>query len=664
MKIRGKVIAVFGSKGGVGKTTVALNTAVLLARTKGRKVALLELTEDGGSLGAYLGLEAVPCFPALLELVEELEPKALANELLLHKTGIKLLFSPTKPLLRAPLAGKVERLVHLLTYTQDYIVVDCGQHLGPATMALLDLAQLIMLVTTGELVALQAALAKLSALSVEGFPLNKVQLLVNRYNSLSPPQEQIKKLMPVDVLGYLPEEARPLASAQSSGFPLASNSDCNFIKKLERVGGRLPELLARLQNPPSRLWPGQEGKQISANKEQWLAMKRFVQERLLDDLTKGQLAGEQIEVYTPQMTQKVKRILGEEGQFAEEMASHLFGLGLLDQLLADETISEIMVNGPGPVYVERDGLIEKTDCFFESSEEITRLIQRIAGKLGRRIDESSPMVDARLEDGSRVNAVLPPVALSGPILTIRKFAPQSYSIQELVEFGSLDEAMANFLQLAVEAKCNIVVSGGASSGKTTTLGALSAFIDPGERIITIEDAAELKLLQSHVLSLETRPANIEGRGEITIRQLVRNALRMRPDRIIVGEVRGDEVMDMVQAMNTGHSGSLSTVHANSPSELLTRLEGMMLMASPALPLISVREQIAAAIDLIIYQERMKDGSRKIMQISEVLGIEGQEIKLQDLFQYQGGKFVATGARPRFAVELAQGAKLKELVETG
>ena len=666
------MIAVFGSKGGVGKTTVALNLAVILARTKGRKVTLLELNDDGGSLAAHLGLEATPNFASLLPQVEELEPGALAKKLLAHRTGIKLLFSPQKPRVKETPVGNIERLVHLLTYTQDYVVVDCQQHLSPWTMALLDLAQLIILVTTGDLIALQSTAAMLSALSGEGFPLGKIQVIVNRFCSFSPPKDQISKILPVGILGFLPEEPSPLAAAKTSGIPLVSNTKCSLVQALESVEGQLHKFIGQAGNPPSRLWPGQKKEQPTTSKEQWRAMKQIVQQKLLDDLSREQLVGEQLEAYasSPQMAQKVKRLveglsLPGEAQMADEITSHLFGLGPLDPFLADDSISEIMVNGPGPVYIERHGIIECTECILPAAEEIIKLIQRIASRLGRRIDESSPMVDARLADGSRVNAVLPPIALGGPILTIRKFSSQCFTMEQLMELGSLSQHMADFLKLCIEARCNIIVAGGASSGKTTTLGALSVFIEPRERIITIEDAAELRLHQSHVVALEARPANVEGKGEISIRQLVRNALRMRPDRIIVGEVRGDEVMDMVQAMNTGHSGSLSTVHANSPRELLTRLEGMMLMASPSLPLISVREQLAAAVNIIIYQRRFPDGSRKLTQVSEVLGIEKKQIKLQDLFQYQEGEFAATGQKPKFAAELSKhGAEFEKLFVTG
>jgi pilus assembly protein CpaF len=347
---------------------------------------------------------------------------------------------------------------------------------------------------------------------------------------------------------------------------------------------------------------------------------------------------------------------GDKQRIVTEIVDEAVGFGPIHPFLNDETITEIMVNGPNQVYVERSGKLERTDVVFRSDEHVLHIIEKIVAPLGRRIDESSPMVDARLPDGSRVNAVIPPISLVGPSITIRKFAKDPFTIDDLINFGTLSLEMAAFLEAAVKARLNVVVSGGTGSGKTTTLNVLSSFIPEGERIVTIEDAAELQLSQVHVVSLETRPANIEGKGAITIRDLVRNSLRMRPERIIVGEVRSGEALDMLQAMNTGHDGSLTTGHANSPRDMLSRLETMVLMAGMDLPVRAIREQIASAIDLIVQQSRLRDGSRKITHITEVQGMEGDVIVLQDLFVYEQrgidssgkclGTFRSTGIRPR------------------
>jgi pilus assembly protein CpaF len=321
-------------------------------------------------------------------------------------------------------------------------------------------------------------------------------------------------------------------------------------------------------------------------------------------------------------------------RLAGEIADDIFGYGPLERLLSDSSISEIMVNGPHDIWIERQGRLSETTLRFTDASHLRRIITKMVGQVGRRIDESSPLVDARLPDGSRVNAIIPPLSLSGPLLTIRKFRQDRFDIAELVQLGTLSEAGADFLSRCIEAELNILVSGGTGSGKTTLLNALSAAVPDRDRIVTIEDAAELRLAQQHVLRLEARPKNIEGEGEITIRDLVRNSLRMRPDRIIVGEVRGAEALDMLQAMNTGHEGSLSTVHANSPRDALNRLETMVLMAGYELPLRAIRQHVSAALDLIVHLDRLDDGSRRVTEVSEVQRMEGEMITLQKLFEFK------------------------------
>ena len=348
---------------------------------------------------------------------------------------------------------------------------------------------------------------------------------------------------------------------------------------------------------------------------------------------------------------------GERSKVVAELRDEMLGLGPIESLLKDESVTEIMVNGYQKIFVERMGKLMQTDIRFHDDEHLMNIIQRILSPLGRRIDEASPLVDARLEDCSRVNIIIPPLSLVGPVLTIRKFSKNPLTLDNLINFGTIDRKMANFLQACVAARINILVSGGTGSGKTTTLNALSSFIAGNERIVTIEDAAELQLQQPHVVTLESRPANVEGKGQITIRDLVRNALRMRPDRIIVGEVRSGEALDMLQAMNTGHDGSLTTAHANSPRDALSRLETMVLMSGFDLPIRAIREQISSAIDLIVHQARIKDGSRKITHITEVQHLEGDTITTQDIFNYEmtgidengkaTGHFIATGLRPSF-----------------
>ncbi len=394
-------------------------------------------------------------------------------------------------------------------------------------------------------------------------------------------------------------------------------------------------------------------------------LKSKIQQKLIGELDAAVLAKN---ILTDEEKSEIRRkiydlVLQEESvpplerdELVATLLAAFIGFGVIEPLLNDPEVSEIMVNAPDQVYVERQGKLQLAEVRFADNREITNLIEKIVAPLGRRIDEGSPMVDARLPDGSRVNAIIPPLALRGPCVTIRKFAREPYRIRDLTGFGTLSEPMAAFLEACVKARLNIIVSGGTGSGKTTSLNVLSSFIPADERIVTIEDAAELQLHQDHVVSLETRPSNIEGKGEITIRQLVRNSLRMRPDRIVVGEVRSGEALDMLQAMNTGHDGSLTTGHANSPRDMLSRLETMTLMAGMELPVRAIREQIASAIDVIVQQSRLRDGSRKITHITELQGMEGDVIVLQDIFTYQQqgvspegrvtGEFRATGIRPR------------------
>ena len=355
--------------------------------------------------------------------------------------------------------------------------------------------------------------------------------------------------------------------------------------------------------------------------------------------------------------------VSERERLVNDVQHELFGLGPLEPLLADPTISDILVNSHDTIYIERRGKIEATNVRFKDDEHLMRVIERIVSSVGRRIDESSPMVDARLQDGSRVNAIIPPLSIDGPVVSIRRFGSDPLKMSSLIEFKALTKDIADMLQMVVTARLNVLISGGTGAGKTTLLNALSAYIPENERIVTIEDSAELQLQQPHVVRLETRPPNIEGRGEVTQRDLVRNALRMRPDRIVIGEVRGGEAIDMLQAMNTGHDGSLTTVHANTPRDALSRLETMIQMTGMRLSDRAMRQQIASALNLVVQVARMSDGSRRVTSISEITGMEGETITMQEIFQYERtgvdkdgqvlGRFRPTGIRPRFAERLKQ-----------
>ena len=448
-------------------------------------------------------------------------------------------------------------------------------------------------------------------------------------------------------------------------------------------------LLTRLgraagENRQVNIFGAREDSQDMAAERSYQEVKQRIHQRIVDEMTpEEQLMLTSVhqdphQVETP-ITDYCQRVLdenpfaipqGEKPRLIADIRDEVLGLGPIEALRKDDSITEIMVNGPRQVFVERMGKLELTDAKFHDTAHLMNIIERILTPLGRRVDESSPLVDARLEDGSRVNIIIPPLSLIGPCLTIRKFSKTPLSVDNLISFGTMDEKMATFLRACVKARINILVSGGTGSGKTTTLNVISSFIPDGERIVTIEDAAELRLQQQHVVTLEARPANLEGKGAITIRDLVRNALRMRPDRIIVGEVRTGEALDMLQAMNTGHDGSLTTAHANSPRDVLSRLETMVMMSGLELPERAIREQISSAIDLIIHQARLRDGSRKITYITEVQKMEGTTITTQDIFRFEQtgfdsngkilGHFVPTGLQPSFLEKFeVSGIKLPE-----
>jgi pilus assembly protein CpaF len=403
-------------------------------------------------------------------------------------------------------------------------------------------------------------------------------------------------------------------------------------------------------------------------------LKRTVHQELLDNLgpklydsrlTQGELEQKvRLTLQEVLAQDNTPLTVADRARIAQEIADDILGYGPIEPYLRDPDVTEIMVNGPSLIYIERAGRIHQVEASFADETHVRRTIDKIVSRIGRRVDESSPMVDARLPDGSRVNAVVPPLAVDGSVLTIRKFSADPYQVDDLIAFGTVTRQVADFLDSCVRGKLNILVSGGTGAGKTTTLNVLSSFIPSEERIITIEDAAELQLHQDHVIRLESRPANIEGRGEVTIRDLVRNSLRMRPDRIVVGEIRDRAALDMLQAMNTGHDGSICTVHANSPRDAMARVETMVLMSGVELPVRAIREQSSSAIDIIVHQARFKDGSRHVTAITEVVGMEGDVITLQDLFRYdyamgqdeEGrslGVLKSTGLRPKFEDKLAE-----------
>ncbi len=451
--------------------------------------------------------------------------------------------------------------------------------------------------------------------------------------------------------GYAPPSPQPIAPPTGNGTGNATASSPSSS----------PETPARRPSTSPQTDPGRS---ISRDLKTRVQAKVIAELDPRSDLSNEAQVRHSIQLLFDQVIEQEGVVLTriERQRLFEEVYAEIRGLGPIEPLLQDATVSEIMVNGPKAVYVEQQGKLRKSDIEFDDDEHVMRIIDRIVAPLGRHIDESSPMVDARLPDGSRVNAIIPPLSLIGPSVTIRKFSKTPLTVDDLIRFGSMTPELADFLKACVKSKLNIIVSGGTGSGKTTLLNVLSSFIPDDERIVTIEDAAELQLRQEHVVRLESRPPNIEGKGAVRIRDLVINALRMRPDRIVVGECRGAEALDMLQAMNTGHDGSLTTGHANTPRDILSRLETMVLMAGMDLPHRAIREQISAALDLIIQQARLRDGSRRVVNVTEVQGMEGDIIVLQDIFVFEqqgeeGGKIIGrlkpTGIRPKFMTKIEE-----------
>lgn len=436
----------------------------------------------------------------------------------------------------------------------------------------------------------------------------------------------------------------------------------------------LPESVGRQASPATltakRLTPTLSRSASKSPLNQWEELKNRIHRRLIDEIDVSRLSGtgpEDDQLLQKTVRQAIEQLVTEEvpsglssverNRLIEDLMNETTGLGPLEYLLKDDTITEIMINGPQHVFVERKGQLLQSEVVFKDNGHLLQIIDRIVSAVGRRVDETQPLCDARLRDGSRFNCVIPPLALDGPLVTIRKFSKKPLTIDKLIEYGSLTSKAANLLKSFVEGHLNIVISGGTGSGKTTLLNVLSSFIPEGDRIVTIEDTAELQLMQSHVARMETRPPNLEGKGEITMRDLVKNALRMRPERIVVGECRAGEALDMLQAMNTGHDGSLTTLHANTPRDAVRRLETMVMMAGYDLPQRAIREQIASAIHVIIQASRLSDGSRRVMNVTEILGMEGDVILMQDVFKFEQrgvdddgkaiGELKYTGIRPRF-----------------
>lgn len=685
MQRRAKVVGVFSPSGGVGRTTIAVNLAVCLAQQDAHRVLFLDCAcPVPGEAAMLFGLERAKSLGDMALLLGRLTPEIFSTYVLRSASGVSVL----------PLANDVlqSRLITPEALTAffdlagavfDAIVMDLPSGVGPLTQPLLDRADYVCAIVAPTMTGAIRARHGLDYLRTIQIPGDSVLLCLNRMPERGGiGSDRLERLLGVRVTVELPDDGEPVEAATERGMPLVLSAPRHPIARgLDRLAREIDRRGLRdlkIGSVPASA-DARSGVEDGIRAIKLKIHKRLVEEIDLKKTDFGYLSDPvKLQEVRARAEAKVLTLMDEEAKnvtsrqvrrrIVKDVLDEALGLGPLEDLLADPSVTEIMVNRYDQIFIERNGKLEATGVSFLNPDQLRGVIERIVAPVGRRIDEKVPMVDARLPDGSRVNVIIPPLALRGPALTIRRFSAKLLGVDDLIRFGSLTEQMATFLSAAVRARVNMLISGGTGSGKTTLLNLLSGFIPSDERIVTIEDAAELRLPQDHVVALESRPPNIEGEGAVTIRDLVRNALRMRPDRIIVGECRGGEALDMLQAMNTGHDGSLTTVHANTPKDALSRLETMALMAGIELPSRAIRDQIAAAIDIVVQQSRLVDGSRRITHISEVPAVQGQDFEVKDVFVFKQtgiepdgrvqGQFVPTGHVPLFVEGLSKsGIKL-------
>jgi pilus assembly protein CpaF len=722
----GHIIAVVGGKGGVGKSVFTANFSIAyLQEFKQRPLIVdLDLTSLGDQniiLGQnppknIVDVSRMPPGPV--------DPKSLAPFMVNANAGYSFIGAPKDSIVARDLDIEgLGKFLKAVTNVFPLTVVDCGSGMDPWAFKVFEYSTALFLITTADLIVLNQTKRVLSKVQELLFPPEMVQIFVNRYSPTSiitPPM--IQKNLGRAIFAAIPDDPVTCDGSLAKSIPLCiaapstpiSRAYHDIVRKVQQ--SNLFEVLSRLKKPqgvaakvaqgqaPAGGGVGKDGvvapgtgaeaasgsagpssRSSAGPMDPWTAMKLRIHKSLVEqmDLKKMNIdtSDPKQRAILREKTQKgVLDILNTEdtggllntrelkAQMLKEVLDEALGLGPLEDLLADDGVTEIMVNARDQIYIEKAGKPQLSKVNFSSESQMMNVIERIVTPLGRRVDEKVPYVDARLLDGSRVHVIIPPLALRGPTITIRKFPKKRIESKDLVGFGSMTEEIADFLRCCVEAKLNVVVSGGTGSGKTTLLNVLSNFIPASERIITVEDSAELQLGQEHVVRLESRPKNIEGEGEVSIRDLIKCCLRMRPDRIVVGECRGGEALDMLSAMNTGHSGSLTTLHANNPREAVSRLETLCMMAGLGLPAKAIKENIASAVGLIIQQSRLSDGSRKVTYITEVVGMQGEVVSLQDIFVYKQegldkkrkiiGRFVPTGFIPKFVEEMeAKGMKI-------
>ncbi len=710
-----RIITVFSNKGGVGKTFVCVNTAVALSLS-GKRTLVVDLDfQSGQDMARMLNLAPDQ---SIVEVLPEMEKSTEAVDvrkfMITHSSGLDFITAVTNIRQMGHITpDNVKLFFKRVSPHYDYIIVDVGKTFTETLMSILDISNLILLVATPDILSVYQIKWGMEILQSEHFPLKMIKLVLNRAESHGGVAwQEVKDALTCDIISRVPSDGKVVGMALNRGIPVVVDNPkakvslafMQLTKDLENESiyvntTEVIRVRATEEATADNFWEKfginekmaavQAKYTVKKDEDEAILLKKRVHEKLIERMNLQAITPEALS--DPEQSAQIKKqaeriivnLLAEESgalvsshqeraKLVTDIVNEALGLGPLEELLADPDVTDIMVNNKDEIYVEKSGKIIHTNKRFVSNQQVRSVIDRIIAPLGRRIDESVPMVDARLPDGSRINAIIPPLSLRGPMITIRKFGQDRYGMDDLLRrFKSLAPAMAEFIRAAVVVRKNMIVSGGTGSGKTTLLNIISEYIPDGERIISIEDAAELKLNKSHWARLESRPPNVEGKGGILIRDLFMNTLRMRPDRIIIGECRGAEVLDMLQAMNTGHDGSLTTLHANSTRDAITRLNSMMLLSGIELPLRAVYEMVASSIDIVVQVSRFSDGTRKITAITEVTGnlVDGlPELKDIFVFEHQGldksgrvlGEFRPTGYIPQcFEDIVKRGVELKE-----
>lgn len=680
------LIAVIGGKGGVGKSIFAANLTAAFALELRAPTLLIDCdTKSVGDQNLITGLKPLKTLRELATSTQSLNSMPIQQIVTQHPAGFSYVGAVRGPeeILSVP-SDNLSKLIEYFSRSFKYIIVDLGNEMGPMQNTILQEATAITIVATPETLVVQQTQRLINELLSQTYPKELFQLVLNRYSNQGLAPQVIAQHLGLNPIGIIPSDENTAMQSMSLSKPFVvtnpkSPLSASYFEVVRKLSGGILQRLKSIQKPKPVAAPTEAPTANSSNPNGYDARtltKLRIHSELIRtiDLKKILAEAGDSESKEKELRAKTQRDIGtiadkeapdmsreERQKIVKEVLEEALGLGPLEDMLADPAVSEIMVNGANRIFVEKGGKVQLTGIKFTSNDHLRRIIERIVTPLGRQINNSTPYVDARLKDGSRVNAIIEPLALDGPALTIRKFKKGGISAEKYIEFGSASKNMLEFLKIAVEYGYNVVISGGTGSGKTSLLNMISQFIPAHERIITVEDAAELQMMQEHVVRLETRPPSMEGTNGVTIRDLIKNALRMRPDRIVVGETRDGAALDMLQAMNTGHDGSMTTTHANSPRECIARLETLVMMSGLDLPVRAIREQIAGAVDLIVQIVRLSDGSRKIISITEVSGMSGEVITLAEIFKFKEtgfdlhrkvqGQFQSTGTVPSFAQEI-------------